>query len=81
MGGLFGVVSKESCANDLFYGIDYHSHLGTTIGGLAVLSDTMCEPICQDITDSQFKTEFKKDFKITFRLEETDVLFWSKKIE
>ena len=38
MGGLFGVVSKDDCVNDLFYGTDYHSHLGTSRGGLAVLN-------------------------------------------
>ncbi len=63
MGGLFGIVSKENFALDLFYGVDYHSHLGTTIGGLAVLSDRITEPICHDISNSQFKTEFKEDFK------------------
>jgi len=62
MGGLFGVVSRGDCAKDLFYGVDYHSHLGTTIGGVAVLSDRIAEPICHDITNSQFKTEFKNDF-------------------
>ena len=36
MGGVFGVVSKESCVMDLFFGIDYHSHLGTRRGGMAV---------------------------------------------
>jgi amidophosphoribosyltransferase len=61
MGGLFGVVSRKNCANDLFYGVDYHSHLGTTIAGLAVLSEKIVEPICHDITNSQFKTEFKDD--------------------
>ena len=35
MGGLFGVVSKADCVNELFYGTDYHSHLGTKRGGLA----------------------------------------------
>ena len=35
MGGFFGVVSKEDCVNDLFFGTDYHSHLGTKRGGLA----------------------------------------------
>ena len=35
MGGLFGCVSKSDCVNDLFYGTDYHSHLGTRRGGLA----------------------------------------------
>ena len=63
MGGLFGVVSRENCINDLFYGIDYHSHLGTTIGGLVVLSDRITKPICHEITDSHFKTEFKDDFE------------------
>jgi amidophosphoribosyltransferase len=61
MGGLFGVVSRTNCINDLFYGIDYHSHLGTTIGGLVVLSDTITKPICHEIKDSHFKTEFKDD--------------------
>jgi amidophosphoribosyltransferase len=61
MGGLFGVVSRENCINDLFYGIDYHSHLGTTIGGLVVLSDRITKPICHEITNSHFKTEFKDD--------------------
>ena len=36
MGGFFGVVSKEDCLFDLFFGTDYHSHLGTRRGGLAV---------------------------------------------
>ena len=36
MGGLFGTVSKEDCVLDLFYGTDYHSHLGTKRGGLAL---------------------------------------------
>jgi amidophosphoribosyltransferase len=63
MGGLFGVVLKDNCLDDLFYGIDYHSHLGTTIGGLAVLSDRITEPIYHDISNSQFKTEFKEDFE------------------
>ena len=36
MGGIFGVVSKSNCTLDLFFGIDYHSHLGTRRGGMAV---------------------------------------------
>ena len=36
MGGIFGVASKTSCVLDLFFGIDYHSHLGTRRGGMAV---------------------------------------------
>jgi len=38
MSGLFGVVSKKRCVNELFYGIDYHSHLGTKKGGMAVFN-------------------------------------------
>ena len=36
MGGMFGVVSRKDCVTDLFFGIDYHSHLGTKKGGIAV---------------------------------------------
>ena len=36
MGGIFGVVSKKDCVADLFFGTDYHSHLGTRRGGMAV---------------------------------------------
>ena len=36
MGGFFGVASKEDCVLELFYGVDYHSHLGTRRGGMAV---------------------------------------------
>ena len=36
MGGFFGVASKQDCVFDLFFGIDYHSHLGTRRGGMAV---------------------------------------------
>ena len=36
MSGFFGVASKEDCVLELFYGVDYHSHLGTRRGGMAV---------------------------------------------
>ena len=39
MGGFFGVVSISDCVCDLFYGTDYHSHLGTRRGGMAVMED------------------------------------------
>ena len=38
MGGFFGVASKEDCTFDLFFGTDYHSHLGTRRAGMAVYS-------------------------------------------
>ena len=37
MGGFFGCVSNRDCVNDLFYGIDYHSHLGTRRAGMAMV--------------------------------------------
>lgn len=36
MGGIFGVVSRSNCVTDLYFGTDYHSHLGTVRGGMAV---------------------------------------------
>mgnify|MGYP000518273933 CR=1 FL=1 len=39
MGGFFGVVSKHDCVMDLFFGTDYHSHLGTRRGGMAVYGE------------------------------------------
>ncbi len=39
MGGFFGVVSKGDCVADLFYGTDYHSHLGTSRGGMVVRNE------------------------------------------
>ena len=35
MGGFFGAISRENCKHDVFFGTDYHSHLGTRRGGLA----------------------------------------------
>ena len=35
MGGFFGITSNEDCMMDVFFGVDYHSHLGTRRGGLA----------------------------------------------
>ena len=39
MSGFFGVASKEDCVLELFYGVDYHSHLGTRRGGMAVYGE------------------------------------------
>ncbi|RKZ10392.1 amidophosphoribosyltransferase [Candidatus Fermentibacteria bacterium] len=61
MGGFFGVVSKNSCTSDLFYGTDYHSHLGTMRGGLAVKSDEGIHRVIHDITNAQFRSKFEDD--------------------
>ncbi|MFH0762856.1 MAG: amidophosphoribosyltransferase [Candidatus Omnitrophota bacterium] len=62
MSGIFGVVSKKSCHEDLFYGTDYHSHLGTQFAGLAVWKDELLRKI-HDIRGSQFKAKFYEDYK------------------
>ena len=61
MGGFFGVVSKSDCINDLFFGTDYHSHLGTMRGGMAVLNGNGYTRHIHDITNSQFRSKFEND--------------------
>jgi amidophosphoribosyltransferase len=61
LGGLFGVISKNHFVRDLFFGIDYHSHLGTEMGGIAFLNDDI-KIICHNISNSQFKSEFQEDY-------------------
>lgn len=63
MGGLFGVVSKENCIQDLFYGTDYHSHLGTRRGGLAVLSGKVFTRSIHNIENTQFRSRFEDDIQ------------------
>lgn len=60
MSGLFGVASKGDCAETLFYGTDYHSHLGTEFGGMAVLGEAFTRQI-HNISQSQFKAKFFDD--------------------
>ena len=62
MSGIFGIVSKKNCANDLFYGTDYHSHMGTEYGGMAVLGKRFYRSI-HDISKSQFKSKFYEEYK------------------
>ncbi len=61
MGGFFGVVSKDDCVNDLFFGTDYHSHLGTRRGGLAVKGRSEFTRFIHDISNSQFRSKFEHD--------------------
>lgn len=61
MGGFFGVASKQDCILELFYGIDYHSHLGTRRGGMATYGENgFCRAI-HNIENSPFRTKFDKD--------------------
>ena len=61
MGGFFGVVSNDECVHDLFYGTDYHSHLGTQRGGMAVQNSSGITRYIHDITNSQFRSKFEDD--------------------
>lgn len=63
MGGFFGVASKEDCVFDLFFGTDYHSHLGTRRAGMAVYdSNRGFDRAIHNIENSPFRTKFDKDF-------------------
>jgi amidophosphoribosyltransferase len=62
MGGFCGVISKEDCVVDLFFGTDYHSHLGTQRGGMAVLGDNGIQRAIHNIQNSPFRTKFQNDF-------------------
>lgn len=60
MSGIFGFSSRSDCVHTLFYGTDYHSHLGTEFGGLAVLGQKFTRQI-HNISQSQFKAKFYPD--------------------
>lgn len=61
MSGFFGVVSKKDCVMDLFFGVDYHSHLGTKRGGLAVCGEQGFQRSIHNIENSPFRTKFEHD--------------------
>ena len=61
MGGFFGVASKEDCVLELFYGVDYHSHLGTRRGGMATYGEEGFNRAIHNIENSPFRTKFDRD--------------------
>lgn len=61
MSGFFGVASKDDCVFDLFFGIDYHSHLGTRRGGMVVYGEDGFDRSIHNIENAQFRTKFDKD--------------------
>ena len=62
MGGVFGVASNDNCITDLFFGVDYHSHLGTRRGGMAVYSrEAGFQRAIHNIENSPFRTKFEGD--------------------
>ncbi|MBN3040869.1 MAG: amidophosphoribosyltransferase [Candidatus Omnitrophica bacterium] len=62
MSGIFGAVSENDCAEIVFYGTDYHSHLGTEYGGMSVLGEDFLRKI-HNIAQFQFKSKFYDEYK------------------
>lgn len=61
MGGLFGVVSKEDCVMDVYFGTDYHSHLGTSRGGMAVWNGKSFNRSIHNIENTLFRAKFEAE--------------------
>ena len=62
MGGFCGVISERDCVGDLFFGTDYHSHLGTHRGGMAVLGKEGFQRSIHNIQNAPFRSKFDQDF-------------------
>ncbi len=63
MGGFFGTISKNECINDLFYGTDYNSHMGTRRGGLVTWNDNGLVRSIHNLENSYFRGKFESDLK------------------
>lgn len=64
MGGFFGITSKEDCLNEVFFGVDYHSHLGTKTGGMAAYDKEIgLQREIHKINNSPFRTKFEHVFE------------------
>lgn len=61
MSGFFGVASKNDCTLELFFGVDYHSHLGTKRGGLVVYGEDGFQRSIHNIENTPFRTKFERD--------------------
>lgn len=61
MSGVAGIVTKDNCRDDLFYATDYHSHLGTSFGGVAISDGKVKQKKIHTIAKAQFKTRFVED--------------------
>lgn len=61
MGGFFGVAKRKSCVCDLFYGVDYNSHMGTKRAGMATVDNGIFARSIHNIENSYFRTKFEGD--------------------
>ena len=68
MGGFFGVVSRTECVEDIYYGTDYHSHLGTRRGGMAMsCGNGSIRRRIHDISNTPFRTKFGAESLALFK--------------
>ena len=63
MGGVIGFTSKQDCVMDLFFGTDYHSHLGTKRGGMCILQEDGFNRSIHNIENSPFRSKFEQDIE------------------
>ena len=63
MGGIFGVVSNTDCVLDIFFGTDYHSHLGTKKGGMCILQEDGFNRSIHNIENSAFRSKFEDELE------------------
>ncbi len=61
MGGFYGVVSKKDCVMDVYFGTDYHSHLGTSRGGMAIWNGKSFNRAIHNIENTQFRAKFESE--------------------
>ncbi len=64
MGGFFGIAARQDCLKDVFFGTDYHSHLGTSRGGMAAFDDEIgLQRKIHNIENAPFRTKFEHIFE------------------
>ncbi len=63
MGGLFGIAAKQDCVRDLFYGTDYHSHLGTRRAGMVVVNKKGFNRSIHNIENAYFRSKFEPELQ------------------
>ncbi|MCR4668868.1 MAG: amidophosphoribosyltransferase, partial [Clostridia bacterium] len=63
MGGILGVTSKQDCVMDIFFGTDYHSHLGTKRGGMCILQKDGFNRSIHNIENSPFRSKFEGELE------------------
>ena len=63
MSGFFGIVSKTDCVNELYFGTDYHSHLGTRRGGMVLKNEDGFTRFIHDISNAPFRSKFETDIR------------------